>query len=134
MVRHKNRYVLVRVVWAAPADPSIEPRKTFPVSGKPLIDALFSSLSAQYGAYGRGVLRRSYALKVWSPESGYAIVRAARDWSAMAVQCVRSISVIDGTAASLKIEHVGGSIHSCVKHAATSARDELLRLSQNVQA
>ena len=124
----------MRVVWDTPADESVEARKTFPASGKPLVDALFSSLSTRYGAYGHGVLRRSYAVKLWSPESGYAILRAARDWYAMALQCVKGVTLIDGTAATLKIEHVGGSIHSCVKHAATSARDELLRLSKNMKA
>lgn len=134
MVRHKNRYILVRVVWEASKDDAVATRTQFPATGKPVMDALVASLSTRYGAFGRGVLRKSYALKLWSPESGYGVVRAARDWADVAKDAVRGVTLVDGTAAALRIEYIGGSIYSCTKHATLSAREELLRLSQNLSA
>ena len=134
MVRHKNRYLLVRVVWEPSKDGVVARRTHFPATGRPLMDALLASVSERYGAFGRGVLRQSYALKLWSPESGYGVLRAARDWADVARDCVRGVTLVDGTAAALRIEYVGGSIYSCTKLATLSAREELLRLSQNIGA
>lgn len=134
MVRLKNRYFLLRVVWQPPAAGSKDqPRTAYPPTGKALLDSLVAVLDERFGAFGRGALRRSCAVKLWAPESGYAIVRAARDWHGMAKQCLTRVDTVDGTPARLQLEHVGGSIYSCVRHATAAAREELARLARSVR-
>lgn len=135
MVRLKNRYFLVRVVWQPPAAGSEgQLRTAYPPTGKALLDSLVAAISERFGAFGRGALRRSCAIKLWAPESGYAIVRAARDWHGVAKQCIARVDAVDGTPARLQLEHVGGSIYSCVRRATVAARDELARLARAARA
>ena len=76
MVRHKNRYFLIR---ATPAPPT----------SKSLQDLLLLAISKTAGLYGRALLRRSFSIKHYTPSTGTAVVRAARDFSTLAAQSLR---------------------------------------------
>lgn len=155
MVRHKNRYLLVQVQYRSPYigspdddyygygggyenrnenDETAEPAKKkmkdvlkrYPVSPKVLYDAISEAIESEYGVFGRGAVKRSFAVKYWSSETGSAIVRCARRWHEMLIAVVNSIQTFtfinedlkpETCDASLRILHVSGTINLCTKAA-----------------
>lgn len=150
MVRHKNRYLLIQVQYRTPyvgsqddgygyendyeeagmAEPTKKKMKDvlkrYPTSPKVLYDAISQAIEDEYGVFGRGAVKRSFAIKYWSSETGSAIVRCARRWHEMMIAVVNSVQSFtfinedlkpETCDASLRILHVSGTISLCTKAA-----------------
>ena len=120
MVRYKNRYFLMEVIWAPPSSSSSSTTST-PIISSPsnihFYEAIKTQIARLFGQYGLGLLQPSLTVKYTNMETNLLLLRCARDYHRMLWSSLTHVTEMNGKSVLLRILHVGGTIRTCRKFA-----------------
>jgi len=106
MVRFKNRWLLVQLLH-----PSQGVTATWTqLTPQKIYTALKNSLIHNFGEVGWGAVSASLNVKYFSPVTGMAIIRVARDHFRLAWGAVTLLTILDGQRVLPFVVHVSGTI------------------------
>lgn len=107
MVRFKNRYVVMEVVWRerSKADEAL--------SEAALLALLRDALAANFGDYGLGSSLPSLQVKFFSPYTQLFVLRCSRDVYRKVLAAATMVTDIGHRAAFLRLLHVAGTVQAC---------------------
>ncbi|KAK3246965.1 hypothetical protein CYMTET_43521 [Cymbomonas tetramitiformis] len=106
MVRFKNRYLLLEVVWK-------DGKSDSTVGEDQLLSAFRESLGLNFGDVGRGVAAQSLQVKYFNPLTNLCIIRCSRDSYRQVWCAITLISEIRKRTVMLRMIHLGGSVRTC---------------------
>merc|ERR1711879_212904 len=110
MVRFKNRYLLVELVWGdGMVDSSI--------SSENLKREVKHQIQLNFGDFGVGLIQATLQVKYWNHLTNLCIIRCARDYYKMVWAAVTMISTLNQRSVLFRLVHLGGSVRSCQKAA-----------------
>lgn len=107
MVRFKQRYILVQV--------HVE-RDGGELSSRDVYSAVSGRLGQAFGSYLFGALKASLQIKYWNNDTGFMIVRCARDFVRPAWMAVSSVTTVGSRRCVMQVLHCGGTIKCVKKH------------------
>lgn len=125
MVRFKNRYLLCVLDHDAYDKGLIQK-----VTSRAILTAVRTSLQTNFGDVDGSYATPALAVKYWSDVLGLCLIRASRDhfrnvWAATTIlthiECLPETVTV-----RFRVVHLGGTIRSCQKAAASFARDLIL--------
>lgn len=129
MVRFKNRYLLIAIDTEHGSDADI-----LSIHARDIITSLRASVSQNFGDLGYSQLMSSMAVKFWSPPLAMCIIRCSRDHFRIAWAAASFLQEVSGHRrlgrVRFRVIHIGGTIRSCQKSAASHARQLILEKRQ----
>lgn len=124
MVRFKNRYLLLELVWD---DGKVDVK----LSGKDLYLEIKRSMKEQFGDFGWAAVAMSCQVKYYNPLTNLAIVRTPRG-NHQAIMCaITLIRQIKKRSVQFRLIHLGGTIKQCQKCAVTFNRRHLKQMTSS---
>jgi ribonuclease P/MRP protein subunit POP5 len=139
MVRQKNRYLLVNILYPsrdeskAPNQPNVvqfhQPSSP-KLEAHMLVRAIRDLVAFHFGDYGSGMISASFAVKYFSPATSTVIIRVARShwrlvWAALTFM-QRLPKPVD-EACVIQVVHVSGTIRKAEEEAIRRAREAVLK-------
>jgi len=122
MVRFKNRYLLVEIVWdewvvsSHNGEPTQSPPTLKPSINASLLIQLIKTKTLDYfGDLGLASLLWSLSVKYLNEATGIFIIRTSREYFRITWGAMTFITSINNRPASLRVLHVAGTIRSCQK-------------------
>eukprot|EP00386_Alphamonas_edax_P003629 GDKI01010998.1.p1 GENE.GDKI01010998.1~~GDKI01010998.1.p1 ORF type:complete len:158 (-),score=35.87 GDKI01010998.1:32-505(-) len=125
MVRFKNRWIAVEIVWR-----DVSP----PLSNTVLLDALKQSIQVNFGDLGFAKNILPLRLLYLNTETNLAIFRCVRSQAQEVWAALTFITNIQGKPVHLRVVHVGGTTKSthefAIRHLALWLKNAQLRLAE----
>ncbi|KAI9774264.1 MAG: hypothetical protein M1840_004158 [Geoglossum simile] len=143
MVRLKNRYLLVHILYPttpSPPDNPVPPTLLFnapsPSSLTPsvLLAAVRSSVAQLYGDYGLGAISSSLAVKYLSQATSTAIVRVARNHYRMVWAAVTFLTEVAARECVVRVGRVCGTVRKAELEAVRGARKGVWRMRREIES
>jgi RNase P/RNase MRP subunit POP5 len=106
MVHHRNRFLTVRVEWAAD-----QPVRS--TSAQMLMAQLRASVGDLHGDFGAGCALPSLSMRFFDPNSGVGTVRVDREFADVVRTSAVLVTILDQREARLRVLHVAGSMRRC---------------------
>lgn len=150
MVRIKNRYLLVNILYPSSLPITTSP-KTIPPSPlltlyspttdhltpKSLLSALRSKIAELFGDYGSGLTSSSLAVKYLSCATSTAIIKVARNayrllWAALTCMDRVPVGEGEGKRCVFQVVRVSGTVKKVEGEAVRRARDLVTRVRKEV--
>lgn len=110
MVRLKNRYLLVELVWG---DGKIDES----LNSKAILHLIQQQLRTNFGDWGFALTQLSLQVKYFNSITNTCIVRVARDQQKILWNCLTLIREYRNRPLTIRILHIGGTIRACQKMA-----------------
>ncbi|RKP06510.1 Rpp14/Pop5 family-domain-containing protein [Thamnocephalis sphaerospora] len=133
MVRFKNRYLLIEILYEAPQE-SAALRALQPVvenlSTRELSKLVREAIQENFGDYGAGVTNTGLQVKYFNPLTGLGIIRAPRDHFRLVWAALTFMRKVHNRPCVIRVIHTSGTIRSAQSRAIAYDRDQLLRLAQ----
>ncbi|ELR19795.1 Rpp14 family protein [Acanthamoeba castellanii str. Neff] len=103
MVRFKNRYLLVELVWGdGMVDSSI--------SAETLKREVKHQIQLNFGDFGVGLIQATLQVKYWNHLTNLCIIRCARDYYKMVWAAVTMINTLNQRSVLFRLVHLGGTV------------------------
>mmetsp|Transcript_9888 Transcript_9888/g.32075 ORF Transcript_9888/g.32075 Transcript_9888/m.32075 type:complete len:150 (-) Transcript_9888:68-517(-) len=106
MVRFKNRYLLLELVWK---DGKVDDT----LGGAQLLKIIRDSVQVNFGDDGMGSVAASMQVKYINPLTGLCVLRCGRESYREVWGAATLVTEVRGRVAALRVLHVGGTLRSC---------------------
>mmetsp|Transcript_2310 Transcript_2310/g.6753 ORF Transcript_2310/g.6753 Transcript_2310/m.6753 type:complete len:142 (+) Transcript_2310:288-713(+) len=119
MVRFKNRYLLLEVLWKdGKVDTGIDKQE--------MLTALRLSMRENFGFHGLGSVLTSLQVKYFNPTTNLLILRCDRDQTRKVWCSATLLTQIQHRTMMMRLVHQGGTLKSC-QEAAIKYNEEVLK-------
>mmetsp|Transcript_26598 Transcript_26598/g.44536 ORF Transcript_26598/g.44536 Transcript_26598/m.44536 type:complete len:146 (+) Transcript_26598:255-692(+) len=106
MVRFKNRYLVLELVWK-------ESKTNEPLDERALLSVFRESLQLNFGDHGLGQCFGSLQVKYMSPLTNTCVVRCSRDYHQQVWCAITLITEINKRPVLLRLLKLSGTIQEC---------------------
>mmetsp|Transcript_682 Transcript_682/g.1723 ORF Transcript_682/g.1723 Transcript_682/m.1723 type:complete len:142 (-) Transcript_682:33-458(-) len=126
MVRFKNRYLLMEVIWK---DGKVD--KT--LDNQQMTGIFRDAMLENFGTLGLGSVLASLQVKYYNPVTNLLLIRCSRDSVSQVWACATLLRAVNHRTMLVRMVHQGGTLRCCQEAAVKYNREVLRRLPASAQ-